>query len=119
MIQGILNYFFNYEKEPLIIRRRKRIYDEEEKCDFVEFICDPKDLIEIIFNYSFLIKGISIFFNKKKIKKEYILNLNKSSKYWTAFINCSKIITVEHPTHNEYIKFWTEEWEKINLRISK
>ena len=123
MLFYILDYFYPEEAgEPVTInisdaptrRDERRVhFKEEEKApiDYHEINSDPIVLIDIIVNNKYLKKEICAFFKIKGTSEE-LIKLNKSFKYWVAFINVSsmylKTPRVDEVTNIYYHKFWND-----------
>ena len=106
MWNSITDYFY-----PEDLQRAKFTEEKEQKED-------PNELIKIIMGNSYLRRQLCSFYSWKFITIDKIKNLDKSFKYWCAFIRISKLYNEEVPEINytttiEHYDFWYE-WYKEN-----
>ncbi len=97
-----------------------RLNEQEEKqqCEDIDWECrNPYPIHELIVNEKYLRKEIMKFFKWTDVTTDKLQRLNKSFKYWVAFVNVSSLYLqtpkINYISNIHYVEFW-ENYYKNN-----
>mgnify|MGYP001454787311 CR=1 FL=1 len=103
---------YELEPDPVLIRCDGK-KNEEEKIPYDDpswELRDPYPILEIIVNNKYLKREIGYFFNWNNVTAERLSSLNKSFKYWIAFVNVSSLYLntpkINYKSNVYYVEFW-------------